>query len=495
VTPVPRRRRTVRGLPAILCLLLLAPACSAGADRPQGQGGAARPATTGPATPGGSATTPTAPGGGPGVSAAAANPLGLKWNWAQRATFGFAEETRGGATFFETDWCDIQPGPDAPRNWDRVDSVVERSAAMGYELLLKIRAGECQATAGGPVAGLRDQFENRRKTPSALPRDLDAYRDYVREFVSRYSARGVHLYAVENEVDVANFWSGSYEDYATVVRTAAEVIRATDPEATVLDAGISSTSYGVAIAAELLDAGREEEALAFYSDFYRRRQDGDASRFPRAGDVAGLRQVLESPPARRSRAAFDATFALARSGAFDVYQLHYYEPWPLLPQVLDWVRANLPDGMPIEAWEAGVAWPGSSYSPEAQGVETGKLLGTLLAAGVSRVVYLPLAFTPESGRQEVFRGLVEPSGAELPAAAAYRSVAQASTGARGASAVASEGVSGVAFDHGDSTALLLWAERLVELAGVEVGAEPVVVSVPAPVDDALAQVDAAARPS
>jgi len=313
---------------------------------------------------------------------------------------------------------------------------------------------------------------------------------------------------VENEIDTGNFWTADFGAYQDLVRSAAAVIHEVDPDATVLDAGISSTAYGVAIAGALLDDGRAEEALDFYSAYYARRQAGDASRFPIVRDTAHLRAVVDSPAGRRSREAFAATFELARSGAIDAFQLHFYEPWQLLPEVLGWVRSSLPASMPVQAWEVGIAWPGESYDPRASATETARLLGTLLARGVTRAVYLPLAYTPGTGREEIFRGLVEQDGTALPAAAAYRCLMRASAGSRSASPPGVDGVSGVAFNRGSSTSFVLWSERPVRLrvaapagaaatdlsgqrldwspAGLDVGSAPVVVTWPAPLSAARA---------
>ena len=73
-----------------------------------------------------------------------------------------------------------------------------------------------------------------------------------------------------------------------------------------------------------------------------------------------------------------------------------------------------------------MAWPGDGYDAEEAAAETTRLIATLLADGVTRVVYLPLAYTPGNPPQ-VFRGLVDESGEVLPAGEAFRLLARQRT--------------------------------------------------------------------
>ncbi len=385
--------------------------------------------------------------------------LGLKWNWSQDQTAPFIEAVGGGVTFHKTEWCDIQPASGASYRWRPVDLAVSRATRLGYTPLLKIRVGSCWASAEG-TGGLVDQFEGTKSDPSSVPADLDAYSAYVRTFVERYSAQGVHLYAIENEIDAANFWKGPVAGYKELARRASSAIRATDPAAVILDGGVSSTGLGIAVANSLLEEGSGGEALDFYSAYYDRRQSGGISRFPGAADVNALREILSSDSAVRAREAFAVTRELAREGVIDTYQLHYYETADLVPTIVQWLREELPPGFPIEAWETGVAWPGRDYTPESHADETARLLAGLLAEGVSPALYLPVAFTPAPGKQQVFRGLIEPDGTELPAANAYRTVRDLVSGDWQPLDIS--GLSGIAADQRDTTRALVWTESLVD---------------------------------
>ena len=437
---------------------------------------------------------PTPTGPMPTATPAGQHVLGLKWNWSQHATLDYAADTGGGSTFAEVEWCAVEPA-EGQRDWTRSDAIVRRSAQLGHDVMLKIRTGQCWATEA-PLPGVPDRTEVASKTPSTPPVDEGAYEEFVTELVRRYSAMGVHTYAVENEPDVFNFWAGEITDYEELVRLAAPVIRAADPQARILEAGLSSTGYGVVLAQELADAGDTDAALEAYLGYYGRRMAGGASRWAPVSETAGLAQVLASDPALRAREVFDVATRLVEEGVVDAYQLHFYEETDQLPGLLGLVRSRIGDA-PVEAWEVGVAWPGDEYDPDEAAAETTRLIATLLADGVARVVYLPLAYTPGNTPQ-VFRGLVDESGAVLPAGESFRLLSDllvARTEREFHRVDDSTGLRGVVIDRGpQGQAAVLWAEsgtvpfeledgesatdhRGADLtAPLEVGADPVVVT-------------------
>ena len=440
--------------------------------------------------------------GPPGVGAP--NPFGIKWNWAQlEALGGPLARTAGGATFFELVWCEVEPTR-GRRRWAVPDAVVEGARRLGYELFLKLRVGACWTTGHSP------QDRSRGKVASAMPEDLDAYRGFVTAAVERYAAAGVAAFAVENEVNARNHWVGTPADYRRLATVAAAAIRAAAPTARVLDSGISSIGHGVALAAARLEQGRGSDAVAIYRRYYERRWADRGFVYPRVSSTGELRAVLDEDRARRATEYLDATVGLVRSGVFDAVQLHFYEPWPLLPTVIDHLRLRLGRGTPIEAWEVGVAWPDDSFDTGRHAAETVKLLVTLLTSGVRRAIYLPAAYTPGGLRaKEVWRGLFLPSGRARPAAAAYAALVAAASGPDVRwRAVRHAGLAGVGFDRQEAAVVLVWSEggstlagpapagvvatsvggarRTWDSGGLRVGTDPVLISWPAGLDAALA---------
>ena len=399
--------------------------------------------------------TPTASGtigtANPVVLEGGAADIGIKWNWNLKPPLAFASKVGWGETFFEVEWCAVRDLPEANR-FRQLERILTQSQQMGYRLMVKIRVGGC---SGGPEQ--LDPAEGTRKRPSSLPDDPAAYQQFVTNLVTRYSPRGVKIWAIENEVDANNFWQGSPQDYVQTVKLAADAIRRADPQATILDAGISSTGYGIALAGELLDAGHDQEALELYQGWYDRRHDTGTARFPVVGSVDELRSLLQDGRAKRVRAMVAANWEAVNSGAVTAYQLHFYENPDLLPTLLSYIQRHLTRPLPIQGWEIGTAWPGDGYTEQIHGAETARLIGSLLAAQVSPVVYLPLAYTPGGATKvEIFRGLVSPEGQELPSGqvyARYAAALRASTAIRG---VSFDGGTGVLIVGPSGTLAAVW---------------------------------------
>jgi hypothetical protein len=485
---VARRRLPLAALVALSLLLAVAAGACTGDDGGQGA----------PAPPEGRDVQRY---GGPPVRAAA-NPIGLKWDWPNLDRYlPFVKDLAGGATFYEFEWCRVEPRQ-GQRDWETLDGVVRSGQRLGYGMLLKIRVGSCWATGGrrGEERG------EKRKTVSAMPQDLGAYQAFVRDVVERYRPLGVRGYAIENEVNARNFWAGTPAEYEELLRLGSRAVHAADPRAQVLDSGIASPIYGTAIAARLLEQGRDREAVAAYQRYYARR----GSQYRPVETVEDLRTVLRRDLVRRGLDYLAATQRLARERVFDVYQLHFYEPWDNVPALLDYLRQTLPSTMPVEAWEVGMFWrDGPDQQRNDQRLRAGeavKVVSLLLAGGVRRVTWLPTGAHDEGdGDGELHFGLLDGEGTLRPAGEAVRRLAASAAGTTWKGVGAGQ-TSGVAFGKGGKTTLVVWSDQGAVLRGaapadttastlggapvpwdadgLRLGAEPVLISVPLSLDQA-----------
>lgn len=395
--------------------------------------------------------------------------FGVKGSLGQPATRPYVASLPSARTFAEIEWCDVEPTPGL-RTWERLDRVIDEAHRLGHRIMLKLRTGTCWGTtapsAPASLEATVDVSETAGKAPSTRPLDLDRYLRHVAAVVDHARTRGVHAYAIENETDVVSSWASGVAAYDALVRAVVPIVRAHDPAAHVLDSGISSTSYGVVLAARRLARGDTAGALATYRTHYSRRQDGGASRWPRVDTVAELRAVVASSPGRRSVASFRVARRLVADRVVDAWQLHAYEAAPALQQVLRLLDRALPDRSTVEAWEVGVAWPGR---PGARAIAVTALRATalLVASGVRRLVFLPVAWTP-SPRPQVFHGLAEADGSVKPVgrtwaalARAFDGVAPGSVRAVGAvlRATPTRDVVGVRWRASGRTWAILWSTR------------------------------------
>lgn len=447
-----------RGRRAAAGLLLLA--LAAGCTSPSAPGGPSARAEaptsgTGPGSGGGGPLNGTTPNGtAPSVPAPPGSVrLGAKWDWSRMsASEAYLARLRGGVTFYELAWCDLERSPGAV-DWSAVDGVVDRSRALGITMMLKIRVGACWATSGTAS----HQRGKRAKTESLMPHDLAAYQGFVRAVVARYSARGVHEYALENEVNGESFWGGTPAELEQLARAGAQAVRAADPHASVVDFGISSTAYGAAIADRLLREHRDADALAAYDTYYARRFATRAKDLPRVGSADELRSALATGQPRRNLDYLALDEKLLRDGVFDVRQVHFYEAWDSVPALLDYLHATTPADVPLEAWEVGQFDSDAPADPGARSDEAVKTVALFLAGGVRVLVWLPLSSSATGPDAETRLGLQSSDGQLRPVADVFAELATALRSPDATATRPPSPLTGVSVSTKTSSLYVVWA--------------------------------------
>ena len=144
------------------------------------------------------------------------------------------------------DWSEAQKAPDAPPSFHESDPQVARAAARGIDLL--------------PVVMYTPRWARRVPAEKhSAPADPGTYAAYLTALVARYGEDGtfwaerpdlprrpLHTWQVWNEPDMAYQWvprENWQQDYGTLLRRAREAIRAADPAARVVLAGLTNFSW------------------------------------------------------------------------------------------------------------------------------------------------------------------------------------------------------------------------------------------------------------
>jgi hypothetical protein len=426
-------------------------------------------------------------------------PLGVKY---ARVAFDsyqpYLDKLGGGGTFYEAVWCDVEP-TEGTRDWSELDEVADQAKAVGQELMLKIRVGSCWATGGqiGEKRGLKG------KTASASPVDMAKYDDFVKALVDRYGTRGVKEWAIENEVNSPDMWAGTMAQYADLVGHAATVVREAQPDAIVLDSGVSSPTMGTGVVTSLLRAGKDQEAYDAYERYYARRHTTRAKDYPDVSSIDELKQLAETDKWKHNEDVIGTTLKLANDGVIDRLQLHFYERWDAAPLLMSFVRSSIPADLPVEAWEVGLFDVDDSMSEAQLSDEVSKTVSQLLAYGAARVLWLPLAADPNgNGSDEKRFGLLEPDGTPRLAASVYEELSRISTGAS-LSRLDEGGLLGFVARRGGQATVVAWAQDgsvQADWAGASrpldgasttsgpttIGSSPIVVDVPMSKADQLA---------
>ncbi len=224
-----------------------------------------------------------------------------------------------------------EPGAKGHRyHWDDLDEAVSLYQDAGFHLVFGLRMG------AGWFAGPKRHESNLDSVLSALyirnsdrlPADeyRDDYRAWIRALVERYDGDGdadmpglrtpVRHYQVGNEYANAMFWTGTVDDYATLLRETARAAREASPDAVVISNGIRWND---------MFHGDPEGAL-FEKRF---------ATFIDALPSGGLRQEWT-----RARRLTEKTVALAPE--YDILDAGGNGPYPTASEgYMAWVRAEL----------------------------------------------------------------------------------------------------------------------------------------------------------
>ncbi|MEW6569065.1 MAG: hypothetical protein AB1449_13045 [Chloroflexota bacterium] len=143
----------------------------------------------------------------------------------------------------EGDWGKVQAGPDAPYDWDHLDAYVRAYQDAGFRhLTLIITARTLWAATEPPQLGDPGDFFPR-------PEFEDDYAAYVQSFVERYDMDGlqdmpglrfpVTLFGFEPEY--SSYWPGDAASYIRLLELAYPAVKAANPEAQVMAAGLLMT--------------------------------------------------------------------------------------------------------------------------------------------------------------------------------------------------------------------------------------------------------------
>lgn len=165
--------------------------------------------------------------------------------------------TPAGWARVELRWEYVNPEPGVWR-WELYDELVDGYRELGFEQLGLLGYSVGWASGQGGSQGVL-----------APPDDLDAWEEYVRRTVERYHDH-IDAWEIWNEPDTALFWGGrdggDPEVYLELLKRAHRAIKSVDPDATVMNGGLTGTERGANYLQRLLGLGGGEflDAVAFH---------------------------------------------------------------------------------------------------------------------------------------------------------------------------------------------------------------------------------------
>ena len=234
----------------------------------------------------------------PAADAGAAVPAGFVGLYADDSFYGDAgyraqQMTAQAALGVETvrqpfEWFRVERSP-GRFDWSDYDPYVEEAARQGLRILPVLM---------GPPEFRSSRPETSRSRAMFPPERLSDYARFVRAAVERYGRGGsfwrwnpevpevpIVSWQVWNEPNIPNFWRSGPDpaEYSALLRAAGEAIRAADPDAEVVAAGLPDSTLGISL---------EDFVEGMYAAGARGSFDTLAIH-PYAGTVAQLLEIVE----------------------------------------------------------------------------------------------------------------------------------------------------------------------------------------------------------
>ncbi|HSI86463.1 MAG TPA: hypothetical protein VK970_21930, partial [Candidatus Methylacidiphilales bacterium] len=132
-------------------------------------------------------------------------------------------------------WEKIQPARDK-WNWEVMDDMLAATEALGMEMQVVLAYTTKWAAPPEKQSDKSWLAWNR-----AMP-DLDAWRTFVGTYGQRYKGR-VRLWETWNEPDLDGFFTGSTDDYISMLRVSIEELRKADPANGVMSGGFATLRH------------------------------------------------------------------------------------------------------------------------------------------------------------------------------------------------------------------------------------------------------------
>ncbi|MFW6183003.1 MAG: hypothetical protein ACOC8X_04335 [Chloroflexota bacterium] len=134
-------------------------------------------------------------------------------------------------------WRDIETHEKGSYDWWKADNIVQQVEDAGLQLVARIDRQPFWS-----------QVDPSTPLENAPPADLDDFGDFCGELAARYRGR-IAAYQVWNEPNLSREWGEQAPDpqaYTELLRVCYEAIKAADPQAIVISAGLSPTGVNSA---------------------------------------------------------------------------------------------------------------------------------------------------------------------------------------------------------------------------------------------------------
>lgn len=235
-------------------------------------------------------------------------------------------------------WDQLEP-KQGEYKWEELDNYVKEAskAKIGLSLIIYTGQGKWSTICDPKIAPLNKKTHCPPSDLSSTWNDQygysQSYYTFINDLAKRYKGK-IDEYIIHNEVNTLRFWHGTPEQYLELRKTGYKAIHDADSKAIVIDNSLASPVWGAAITKELLDEGKDQEAVDFYNRYFYRAQG-----FTKVSS----RQDIMNAAAKNDEwtRAIDFANKVFTEPTFDWAGFHFYDPQPCFLEVVSFIKEQM----------------------------------------------------------------------------------------------------------------------------------------------------------
>src|SRR3989338_1259457 len=220
----------------------------------------------------------------------------------------------------------------------------------------------------------------------------DTYYNFVKNIAEHYKGK-FEIVVIENEMNDNDFWCSSANDYLRLFLTAKKAFEDVDPAVKLADGGIQGAALNWLVIEDYLE-NQNVAATSFYEKF--------------TGEQITKTELVKESKKHTLKEWVKPAQQLFDSQLFewvDVFNFHYYQKPEALPEIVAYLRKNIPPGKMLMTNEVGMK-ERFSNSPDAASQEMIKKYAYLLSLKVNPILW----FSPGGKEDNNAGALIDEKG-------------------------------------------------------------------------------------
>lgn len=291
-----------------------------------------------------------------------------------------------------------------------------------------------------------------------------SYYNYVNQLASHTKGKIDH-FVIQNEVASPRFWSGTPDEYLKLRKTAYQAIHDANTNAVVIDNGLASPVWGLAVGEDLHQQGKDQEALIFVKTYFA-RSSKYSKPLAKINSWNQVEQEINKDPELQRTMDYIST-VFQEQDSFDWFNFHFYDPVSCYPQVISYIKART--SKPVMMNEGGYASSVKSADPNLVAGDLVKLYLITVINDLKQFEWYPTQENPSAQDTASISSLFDKNGKILPAGEAWKFLNSLLGTDAKVAFEARNNAQVYKIERGEKTTYVVWADQKTTLKASDLG--------------------------